>query len=227
MQSFKYFFLLAIVFCTNALAANDTVIAPIAHANLKKGIFKTFKEFTNNQPSILDSFEIEAQLQTDYFEDKTSNTILLGFLFKYPATKQSVKRIYGGYDGKNLYIDFDQHDIVQIKRRYFLPVTYIGRFAFIEYKRYDDEFYELIPADSIETKFLSHRSNFSWPYIRKDKIILFYINHSGKIVEANQWTFTSLLKHDKDLLEAYKSEKIVTIHTFKKYLYKMNERYPF
>lgn len=56
MKPIRYFLILYIFFYSNFLQANDTLIAPIVHSKLKKGIFRTFEEFKNNQPSILDSF---------------------------------------------------------------------------------------------------------------------------------------------------------------------------
>lgn len=85
--------------------------------------------------------------------------------------------------------------------------------------------YLAIPTNAVGLIFLAMLNIAS--SIPKEKSVLLYLNQKGQLVEATRQSFWFLLKNDQGLLKAFYAEKIINRETFIKYLYKMNERYPF
>ena len=56
--------------------------------------------------------------------------------------------------------------------------------------------------------------------------MIFYFNKNGEFLEATPQAIGFLLRKDKDFLKEYNAEKKVNNIVYKKYLLKMNERYP-
>lgn len=94
------FFILIILFSCKSFAQN-----PILSDSIKKaGIYRTFQEFKNNNPSLILDFKIDKQDRTLGMYDKNSKT--------YPAygididerVSENVGVIYGFCDGKDIYL---------------------------------------------------------------------------------------------------------------------------
>lgn len=183
------------------------------YLGLKKGIFSSYQNFISNEPVTSDSFNIILDSFLEYNEN-TSNTDTLseGYLYKLTDTRAKSKNAFCFFDGKTLYLK-NPHKRTFDKIHY-LPATIIGRYPIIEVY-YDLETGLCVIGDSIQNK-----------SITKTQKLIVFINERGKLVEANNQTVISLIRKEEDLYREFNNEKNITADILKKYLVKMNERYP-
>jgi len=98
-------------------------------------------------------------------------------------------------------------------------MSYLGKYSFYIYKDYSkikatSPIYVLIRTgntDDLSTLF--------------NNSIMFY-NEKGKLKKANNQSIGWLIRKEKDFLNEYNKELFLDNNVFKKYLIKMNERYP-
>lgn len=224
----KHIFLPALLLISSVCYSQLTTPAETLQ-KLKPGIYKSWKEYISNSPSVTDSFlmipnyRYTSRDSTDSIPNGAAitikDTVLTGFHFKMVNTTSTKKQkaVFGMFDGKNLYIrkfgllGLDYEDGEQI----FLKADYIGRYPFVLSKQRRKL--------NLLTVSLLAVADANIAKVPED---LYYFNKSGDFLPATPQAVGFLLRKDKDLFDAFNKEKVINNNTYIKYLVKMNERYP-
>ncbi|MCH2214871.1 MAG: hypothetical protein MK086_06835 [Flavobacteriales bacterium] len=117
-------YLYLIIFTQKTTAQNIEISFPIQEAiqskTLKKGGYKTFQEFLKNEPTLVDSFNLELKPRTNKNWEGTTQVIP-----RLAEKNKKMKKVWGFSDGKDIYI-FHQVE--------FFPVSFTGGgFYFLGY----------------------------------------------------------------------------------------------
>ncbi len=187
MASFTKQFLVIVIFLfllsfkaqTQTLILYDTI-------NLKRGIYRTFKEFRYNFPSIADSFTVtkeQKKLSRTISESQDQGTHTTYHIL-LPESYNVTDNIWGFCDGKNLYINMGQ---VYDPKGNFEKIDYLGRYCL---------FFQWMPgAGGSSPGYLSKR--------------MVNINN-GQIYNPdgpNHTDLTTILSKDKGIYDSYKTDK--------------------
>lgn len=118
------------VFTTNAqeFTTNNS------SSNLKRGIYRTFEEFKNNNPSIeLTHKIVQIQKNTGGIIEKQKTTFYHLHIDKDAAKK--IGKVYGFSDGENMYINELNPKLKP--KVLFMRVAFIGNYGVLEYKAFN------------------------------------------------------------------------------------------
>lgn len=203
---------LLILNCYKTFSQDSTLIVQ-KPTNLKRGIYYTYESFCKNAPNISDSFSIEKDYSIYVDDNIKSDSTFKGYILKLIDSTKKVKKVFGIYDGKDLFLDTKRGLVIRFTK-HFTPVDYIGKFPFIE-----------INGKKPWTILGAGLYAVFDEIISKKKRILLYINKDGDFSEATNTSIWFFLKKDKEILKEYEAEKVFNIDTFKKYLIKMNDKY--
>jgi hypothetical protein len=204
-----------------APATSDTKRPPIH----RYGIYASWKEFSENKPSVTDSFEVEPYYIVREWENDPQgriDSLRSGFQFLMTGVVNPPKKVWGIYDGKQLYLaQADEMRKIIGPKDGLMPVDGDGRYPFF--------FRDMPNTIPIPFMFLQTSSTIfvgllNVP-ISSNTRITFY-DKKGMMVTATRHTMQVLLREDADLLAAFKSEKNYGVPIFHKYLQLMNERHP-
>jgi hypothetical protein len=185
----------------------------IPKTKLPIGIYVKEKEFLERKPSITKAFKVVPYTDTTFYVDINKyDTIKKGITYQFLDSTPKPKHTYGFYDGVNMY--FDRGDS---------PFDFVGKFSFITYtvrpdrNRINFGMGLLGIAVSLANRTAVNPKQYS---------AIFYYNRKGELTEATTQAIYWLIKNEKDFLKEWHAEKNYDNEVFKKYLIKMNERYP-
>ncbi len=218
-------------------------------AGRTRGIYKEYKEFLNNTPTITKDFVV---IPLIYVDKKKTDTTLTAFTYQFTDSSKPVKKVWGFCDGDKTYINVEQLN--------FMPLTYTAQYSIIvedttsrrityneatqtlTYKNGKkvagtalhaaSMFHSLTnagglsvnPGIALGTALVSAL----WPEGKPLPLIvkgLWFITKKGDMVEASDQSIGFILRHDKDLAEAFNKEKS-SERVYLHYLMAMNKRYP-
>ncbi|MEM9052763.1 MAG: hypothetical protein AAGC47_11975 [Bacteroidota bacterium] len=127
-----YSLLIAVLWASaiDGIGQSDNLEYPMGTAiktnSLKRGAYKTFEEFLNNEPSLRDSFYLEFKQRTNKNWEGTTQVIP-----RLVEKDKKVKKVWGFSDGNAVYI-FHQVE--------FFPISYTsGGFYFLGYGPLDSD----------------------------------------------------------------------------------------
>ena len=170
----------------------------------KPGVYKTYQDFLNNNPVISKPLRV-VHVKAKY---KPANQRLT---YQFLDSSAIDKNAWGIFDGDKVYYNSGS-DI-------YIPLIFAGRYSFYIYKDYSrltatSPVYIAVRSGGLDSSF----SMF-------DYSIMFY-NEKGKLKKANNQSIGWLIRNDKDFVQEYDKETVLNNNVFKKYLLKMNQRYP-
>ncbi|MFY7963682.1 MAG: hypothetical protein ACOVO1_02190 [Chitinophagaceae bacterium] len=203
---------MSIINCSNIFSQDSTFLIK-KNTSLKRGIYFTYESFCKNQPNISDSFSIEKNYKTDLDDNIKSDSSFKGYVLKLTDSTKKIKKVFGIYDGENLYIDIKRGLVIRFTKQY-TPFDYIGKFPFIEISSKKPWTIWGLGIEAVIDDAISNK-----------KPVMLYINKDGELSEATNASIWFFLKKDKEILKEYEAEKVFNINTFRKYLIKMNEKY--
>ena len=165
--------------------------APILNAeSYKPGIYMSFEEFLNNAPSVPLTYEVKA-VERGYGFMKAAKMLVYRLKIK---KKEGAKldRIFGFFDGKDLYIQPEMVKQPGPKDEFF-RVLHLGDMTYYKARDCTTKFVDALDLPSTRTTCdLAHQ----------------LLNlRTGKTVEVTYVTLKTLLAPYPELLEAYQAEK--------------------
>lgn len=192
---------------------------------LKTGIYKEWEEFIHNTPSVTSPFYVVPNYRkNEEGEDSSvnnngSDTLILNYHYEFLDSNIKQKRAVGFFDGTRMFVPvlFPEQFLSTFKTPPFRPVDYIGRFPFIAIVR--KPIYLVSDPISLVIGLVD-------AVVSHPKEEIWYFNKKGKFILATPQAIAFLIQNDKDLAKEFSAEKEKTNAVFKKYLIKMNERYP-
>jgi len=220
----RVFIAVSIIISSLSAFSQDTARSVV----LKFGIYESYDDVLKNSPSFTLPFQVFPSYKTivkdriigdlptgESIRDTLSiDTVLMGYYYLLPKGAVEPKKVFGFYDGRQLYIDVKRGIDVR-SRRLFVPLDYIGRYSFVVTDAKKPVTYFNLGVGALLDQALS-----------KKKETIFYFNKDGEFTQATAQAIGFLLRKDKDLYKEYNAEKKLNNQVFKKYLIKMNERYP-
>ena len=167
-------------------------------------VYKTYQDFLNNNPLISKSLRL-VHVKAKY---KPANQRLT---YEFIDSSAIYKDAWGVFDGDKVYYNSGS-DI-------YIPLIFAGRYSFYIYKDYSkltatSPVYIAVRSGGLDSSFTMF-----------DYSIMFY-NEKGKLKKANNQSIGWLIRNDKDFVQEYDKETVLNNDVFKKYLLKMNQRYP-
>ena len=100
--------------------------------DLKKGIYRNFKEFKFNSPSIELNYQYAINTRGYGFLN-SSGVVSYGRLIIEKTARKELGMVYGFCDGKNIYINIESSFGVDLKRNTsFNKVEYLGEYTYLE-----------------------------------------------------------------------------------------------
>lgn len=219
MKQFALLFILSSwgqsVFC------QDTLTPLATRIKLKVGLYKNWDEFINNSPSMLNPFVVEPY----YSQMDTTRDASLQ-IFKYRFTDSTVrnKRVFGFFDGKEMFISIEfNDDLFKELRQKFYKVDRIGKFPFLTVR---NKISSLVSTDLLRGAVgaLVSAANDNKVHLTNE---IWYCNSKGRVLQATSQSIGYLLRNDKDFHIDFEKERKPGNAAFLKYLMKMNERYPY
>lgn len=202
-------------------------------SKLKKGLYYSYEDLTDNIPSVEKPFVIVPNM---VMVNKT-DSVLNGYKYIVQDTILKKKKIYAAYDGLHLFIAIKDEFDFYSDEKILLPVDSPARFPTMTYNlvvknsRISPAFLfspasllvtAIGTAVAITTKTVINNSK-SEPDSFK---IFVYFNKRGKPIYPTREAMGFLLHKDKDFELEFSKEKNLTIDVYKKYIQKMNVRYP-
>lgn len=184
------------------------------------GVYANEREFLAREPSITKPFKIVPNIDISFNETNAKmDTTETGITYQYLDSTQKHKNAFGFCDGTDIYLG--------AKRFGYDKMDFVGKYSFINtnYNYANGSFVPLILAAG-PISLMSAAVLIGEVVKKPTKKYLFFINKSGKLHEATGQAIGWFLKDDKDLLDGFNAEKKYNNEVFKKYLMKMNERYP-
>lgn len=200
----------------------------IPKTKLPIGIYVTEKEFVERKPSITKPFKIVPDIEIRFDKDNEKNdTIKNGLTYQFlDSTTKLEQAIFGVSDGTDMYVP---------NKEGLKKFEYVGKFSFFTLVLYEQlgvhPLILLTNPFSLATTLIVAASTTALsdavkPVSIASKVMLIFYNKKGKSHEATGQAIGWLLKDDKDFLQEFNAEKKYNNEVFKKYLMKMNERYP-
>lgn len=203
--------------CITFTALSQEIQTPASTLNkLKPGIYQFWEEFINNVPFIKDPFTVT----TNYYITEEKDSVIKNYNYKFLDSTIKHKKAFGFFDGKNMYVEdiLTRHFINIGNKQQFLKMNYIGRFPFIVINR---------KTVFIGGEPITMVAGVIDALISQPKEEIWYFNKKGSFLQATTQAIGYLLIKDKDLRQEYIAEKKYNNQIYKKYLLKMNERYPY
>ncbi len=172
--------------------------------NRKVGVYKTYADFLKNMPLVVKPIHI-VHVKSSHKPENQKLT------YEFIDSSAIIKDAWGVYDGDKVYIN-DGDDK-------YIPMSIVGRYSFYIYKDYTklratSPTYLIMRTGGVDNA----RNMF-------DSTIQFY-NEKGKLKKANNQSIGWLIRNEKDFVAEYNKEAYLDNNTFRKYLMKMNMRYP-
>ncbi|MCW3108232.1 MAG: hypothetical protein JWQ09_2738 [Segetibacter sp.] len=186
----------------------------VSNTTTKPRVFITMKEFHDVKPSKTYSLKMISKSYKDsYIVDSVVGTY-------YCQLKDSVvlKEGFAILDSSNLFLIFSNLKDTAI----FIKVDYAGRYPF--YAIRTKSISKGIYGPGLVGLVVSAADAALYP--QQPKEVIAFINRKGNLTDASPVSIGILLRKDKDFEKEYNSEKRLNNETFKKYLIKMNKRYP-
>jgi len=204
MRYNKLFFLIILSSLVTIIKAQENNDSTKIIINRKVGVYKSYQDFLKNIPIAEKSIKI-VHVKAAF---KPEN---LKLTYEFVDSTPIIREAWGVFDGKKVYYNTGNDK--------YLPMSYLGKYSFYIYKDYSkikatSPIYVLIRTgntDDLSTLF--------------NNSIMFY-NEKGKLKKANNQSIGWLIRKEKDFLNEYNKELFLDNNVFKKYLIKMNERYP-
>ena len=203
---YKWLVSICFLFMGTQSNAQDTISFPGSIKNKKMGIYKTYKEFLKDSPSIekplkmLDTFDID-------YEMKDTNRV---FTYQFLDSSKHIKKFWGLCDGKNVYVKVGKQGLVKL--------SFTGKYSFAIF----DETNNLEINPLTQSILVSAVDAILSP----QRTELYYFNEQGHFLKATNQAIGWLIRKEKDLFEEFNNEKKVMLTTYRKYLELMNKRYP-
>lgn len=214
-----FFILIKILVCLN-IFAQDT--AALKRFSLPRGIYYSSKTFFEKKPDIDKPFEVLVNNGSGSGNGLADH----GYSFKVDDSIKITQDVFGFYDGKDMYIRVDNgvrrngpgiYTVDVIKIDEFFKLSGLGRFPYIFIK--SASFFKQQHRIAIETTDTAFLTNIN-------RIELYYFSRKRQLIKATPDGIGFLLKGDKDLYESYGNEPRKSTEVLRKYLDKLNERYP-
>ncbi len=228
----KQFFLgLLSVFFASIVFSQNTDSIP---TRLKKGLYFSYEEFIENSPSVEKPFVIVPNMVKLNKTDSGFN----GYKYIVQDTVLKKKQIFAAYDGRNFFVGIKDALDYYTNSKILLPADSAARFPTLTYtvvikpSSGFTPFMILDPASLIVSAIGTAVATASKTAIAMSQKepesfqSFIYFNKKGKPINPNREAIGFLLRKDKDLELEFSKEKNMTIDVFKKYIRKMNERYP-
>ena len=171
--------------------------------NLKKGVYRSFKEFKYNSPSILDSFTItteQKKIIKSISESTESNTHTIYHIL-LPEPYSESDDVWGFCDGKHVYINTRQ---IYHPDGIFEKIDYLGRYCL---------FFQWMPnaaGSPAAAKQINPKTN---GYLSKRIVNI----NNGQIYNPdgpNHADLITILSTDKGIYDSYKADKDKNAKTF-------------
>ena len=208
--------------CSSTVFSQNPIPQVTAGNKLKIGLYKEWNEFINNTPFITSAFVVIPKYQTNAKENNETDTssaneatdTLNDYGYRLSDTTIRQKRIFGFFDGNRMYVAkylFSESLLEYLKKPRYVAVDHIGRYAFVTVDMKRLYLSGLGVVDAL---------------ISNPKSEIWYFDKKGTFRQATGQAIFFLLKKDKDFLKEFNAERNVTNEVLKKYLIKMNERYP-
>jgi hypothetical protein len=167
--------------------------------NLKTGWYKSYDDFTENDPKSTEIPVLTPFVRINKLDVKYSDT-----LYKIVAEKQP----FAVYDGRNLYI--------QSEDSLYRKMDYVGKYPYVK----------ITTKVHLEGRWIYVNKTPVWEDEHDEvQSHVAFINRKGKWDAIGFESIRELLKGNRDLIVDYDKEKWNN-DIFMKYLVKMNERYP-
>lgn len=198
-------FLFISMFSGTVIAQNGSS-KPDTIAGWGVGLYKTERSFFKRQPSETKQFSIDPV----YVVSKMKDSVVVGYKYNYLDSSFRKRNYYGVFDGRDFYL--------RIKFDLLKKFDQLGKYPFITLmKGRDIPFYNDLGylAIGLADYLLAGVNEEIW-----------YFNKKGTFLQATKQAMFFLLANDKDLLAQFEAEKTYNNNVFRKYLLKMNERYP-
>lgn len=214
---------MVLCFPVNAFS-QDTPRSFLNHHKLKPGIYLNYKDFLNSNPSLTTAFTM-LPCYSVQGKDSRKDTLIKEYYCQLLDCIKLDKKVFGLFDGTNFYIGSIKDTRLERKQR-FIALDYIGRYSFIE--TIDQKTVDFFPAtlSLLPAALLVTAMSGIDDVISNKKMVLFYFNKHGQCLQATQQAINFLLRKDIDFSKEFAAEKKMTNAVYKKYLLKMNERYP-
>jgi hypothetical protein len=198
-------------FISHIHAQDSTKVNSDSAFVLKPGFYKSYEELTTNSPSLIKEFKVI----WSYSVNSDGDSVATGFTYLLPDSGKIKEKIYGFCDGRKVYLRYSNNT--------FLQMDYVGRFSFIALNRsYLESLFTASSTTSTVLSILLFAPIFI-PFSEED---ICYFNKKSEFKHATVQAISWLLRDDKDFLKEFNAEKKINNEVFKKYLIKMNERYP-
>ncbi len=204
--------------CTHLhMLAQDTAIKTTF--SVPVGIYFSSESFFSKKPDI-EAFEVVRTI-VDHSKHITGYgyTVKVNDSFIHKAS-------FCFFDGKDMYMQLNHGLVTRSTTPYYTDVMWVneffkmsklGRYAYIVtytgglFKKAQEG---VVADDSAVYK----KKNTSWQ--------IHYLNKKKELMKATPTGVGFLLKSEKDLYEEYQNEKVINNEVMRRYLDKMNERYP-
>jgi hypothetical protein len=218
---------LLFIFCffilIHELKSQDTILNEHYQRIPKRGVYLSFKEFIDNKPSLEKPFTVLPVPTPEKLRKRFNDSLVFGYYINFIDTLFTPKPYYGFSDGKYMYTIFGDGMYYKFEGtgKYSYFTVYSSRDGnpntnFINYGISG-------PFDLGMSAGLSVLSKLSYK-LRKS----FYVYSSEQeFYELKTFDILGrILKKDKDLYKEYGDERTYNIEIYKKYLDKINKRYP-
>jgi hypothetical protein len=142
-------------------------------------------------------------------EEKDS--FVYGYSCRLEDTSVNLNKVYGLFDGNKLFL--------REGRNVFSDLEGLGKHPFYAF---------ISDVNNLDVGSpLRLGVSFFDALVSRPKEVVYFYNKKRKLVEASTVAMILLLNDDKDLESEFRKEKVKNTQAFKKYLLKMNERYPY
>lgn len=197
------------------LNAQDSATNLKSTIHLKAGIYQTEWQFIHNSPSILEPFSFKPFKAYSSYDD----TVWVTFGYHFDDFSEEIRNVYGFCDGNETYIRLKEYEKVSDRHNTYFRVVRIGKYPFVTVLYNNKMNWSLTPE--LGSLVMTGVNNL----YADDKTKIYYFDSKGRwLVTKKEMLY--ILKSESDLLKDFKSEKELDNKTFKKYLIKLNERYP-
>ena len=207
--------LISLLYLINLNAQDSSTNLKPSSIHLKAGIYQTEWQFIHNSPSILEPFSFKPFKAYSSYDD----TVWVTFGYHFDDLSEENRDVYGFSDGKETYIRLKEYEKVSDRHRTYFRVVRIGKYPFVSVLYNNKMNWSFTPE--IGSLVMTGVNNL----YADDKVRLYYFDMKGKWLVTRK-EILYLLKNEPDLLKEFKDEKELDNKTFKKYLLKLNERYP-
>lgn len=190
---------------SDSVTAQDNALKAAAVKSWQVGLYKTEKAFLRKEPSESKAFSI-----SPVYAVKNKDSVLVGYKYNYLDSSPRMRWYYGLFDGKDFYLRV-KFDLLQ-------KFDHLGKYPFITLiKGGDFPFSSNLAflAIALAENLLAGVNEEIW-----------YFNKNGTFLQATKQAMFFLLRDEKDLYSQFAEEKVYNNNVFRKYLLKMNERYP-